>query len=273
MRRSFADMGTFFETLRDRNSTLFYFGLVCLAVAAVCFVLSRVTTTEVHHVNAWLKPLKFALSIAVYSWTMGWYCHYLTGFNLGVFNWTVVALWGFELLYIAYRASRGELSHFNQTSSWTSTLYVLMAVAATVVTLYTAYVGVLFFRQDFPELPVQYVWGIRLGILVFVVFSLQGFAMGARLSHSVGAVNDSSNLFIVGWSRTFGDLRVAHFIGMHALQVLPLLSYYVLKSTRWTVVLSVAYGALAAIALFQALQGRPLFPQHTNPSAPTQPNA
>ena len=95
--------------------------------------------------------------------------------------------------------------------------------------------------------------------------------MGARLSHSVGAVNDSSNLFIVGGSRTFGDLRVAHFIGMHALQVLPLLSYYVLKSTRWTFVVSMAYGALAAIALFQALQGRPLFPQHTNPSAPAHP--
>ena len=82
--------------------------------------------------------------------------------------------------------------------------------------------------------------------------------MGSRLSHSVGALNDNSNWFIVGWSKTVGDLRVAHFIGMHALQVLPLLSNYLLKNTKWTVAVSILYGLLAIATLVQALQGRPL---------------
>ena len=82
--------------------------------------------------------------------------------------------------------------------------------------------------------------------------------MGSRLNHSVGALNDNSNWFIVGWSKTVGDLRVAHFIGMHALQVLPILSYYVLKSTKLTVAFSMVYGLLALATLVQALQGRPI---------------
>jgi hypothetical protein len=82
--------------------------------------------------------------------------------------------------------------------------------------------------------------------------------MGSRLNHSVGALNDNSNWFIIGWSRTVGDLRVSHFIGMHALQVLPILSYYVLKNIKLTVGLSVVYGLLAMLTLIQALQGRPL---------------
>jgi NO-binding membrane sensor protein with MHYT domain len=82
--------------------------------------------------------------------------------------------------------------------------------------------------------------------------------MGSRLSHSVGALNDNSNWFIVGWSKTVGDLRVAHFIGMHALQVLPLLSYYLLKNTKWTIAVSILYGLLAIATLVQALQGKPL---------------
>lgn len=97
-----------------------------------------------------------------------------------------------------------------------------------------------------------------MGILIFVVFAFEGFAMGSRLSHTVGALNDNSNWFVVGWSKTVGDLRVSHFIGMHALQVLPILSYYLFKSTTWTIGLSLAYGLLALFTLVQALQGRPL---------------
>jgi hypothetical protein len=82
--------------------------------------------------------------------------------------------------------------------------------------------------------------------------------MGSRLNHSVGALNDNSNWFIVGWSKTVGDLRVSHFIGMHALQLLPILSYYILKNTKLTIGLSVAYGFLALLTLIQALQGKPL---------------
>jgi NO-binding membrane sensor protein with MHYT domain len=82
--------------------------------------------------------------------------------------------------------------------------------------------------------------------------------MGSRLNHSVGGLNENSNWFIMGWSKTVGDLRVSHFIGMHALQVLPLLSYYVLKNTKLTIGLSVVYGLLALLTLIQALQGKPL---------------
>jgi hypothetical protein len=91
-----------------------------------------------------------------------------------------------------------------------------------------------------------------------VIFSFQGFAMGSRLSHSVGAINDNSNWFIVGWSTTVGDLRIAHFIGMHALQVLPLLAYFLLKNVPLTISLSILYVLLAVYTLVQALQGKPL---------------
>ncbi len=259
----------FLHDLRGRNEALFFFGAACLLASLFFLGLTRVSNIQVYHVNAWFKPFKFAVSTWLFAWAMGWYCHYLHHFPTHVFNWTVIGLLGFEIVYIAWQAGRGEQSHYNTSTPVYAALFSMMALAASVVTLFTAYAGYRFFVEPFPDLPAHYVWAIRLGILIFVVFSFEGFLMGSRLSHSVGATNDNSDLWAIGWSRTVGDLRVAHFIGMHALQVLPVVSFYVLRSTRWTWVIAVLYGALAVFTLVQALQGRPLFPQSPNP-APNQ---
>ena len=251
----------FIQTLKSRNETLFIFGWVCLFIAILFLIFAKTTSTQVYGVNAWYKPFKFAFSTFTFAWAMAWYCSYLPDFNIKLFNWTIIVLLGFEIVYIAIQASKGQLSHYNVSSSFYSAMYSLMALAASLVTIYTAYVGVLFFKHSFPELPNYYVWAIRLGIIVFVIFSFEGFAMGSRMNHSVGALNDNSNWFILGWSKTVGDLRVAHFVGMHALQVLPFLSFYVLKNTKWTIGLSVLYGLLALMTLIQALQGKPLIRQ------------
>ena len=252
----------FSKELKIRNKELFYFGALCLVLSIVCIVLSKLTTTQIQGVNAWFKPFKFAVSIGLFAWTMAWYCHYLLHLNTSIFNWTVIILFGLELVYIIFQASNGQLSHFNISTVTYSMLYSLMGLAVTIITLYTAYIGLLFFAQSFPSLPIYYLWAIRLGILIFVVFSFEGALMGSRMNHSVGAINDNSNWFIVGWSKTVGDLRVSHFIGMHALQLLPLLSFYIFKNTKSTIIISLLYAVLAVTTLVQALNGKPIFSQN-----------
>lgn len=249
----------FIQQLKERNETLFYFGLICLLLSLLFLFVARTTSVDVYGVNAWYKPFKFAISTFTFAWAMAWYCFYLPNFNVSYFNWSVILLLGFEIAYIAFQAGRGQLSHYNLSTPLYSALFSMMALAATLVTIYTAYIGFLFFSNDFSMLPSYYVWAIRLSIILFVIFSFEGFAMGSRLSHSVGALNDNSNLFILGWSKTVGDLRVAHFIGMHALQLLPIISFYLLKNTKLVIVLSILYGLLALITLIQALKGKSIF--------------
>jgi hypothetical protein len=248
----------FLHHLKQRNETLFYYGLLCLVLSLVFIALTKINTTQVYNVNAWYKPFKFAFSTFLFAWAMAWYCYYLPNFNIKLFNWAVIILLGFEIVYIALQANKGQLSHYNLSTPVYAALYSMMALAASAVTIYTAYVGLLFFTNTFPDLPNYYLWAIRFGIILFVIFSFEGFAMGSRLNHSVGALNDNSSWFIIGWSKTVGDLRVAHFIGMHALQVLPVLSFYVFKNTKLTLALSLLYGLLALLTLIQALQGKPL---------------
>ena len=251
-------MKNFLETLYLRNEALTIFGAICLLAAIVFFILSRTTGIEVAGVNAWYKPMKFALSTLLFSWAMAWYSQYFGALtNLKAYNWGVILLLGFEVVYIAWQAGRGQLSHYNQSTPFYGFMFSMMALAATVVTLWTAYIGLLFFKNDFPELPDYYRWGIRLGIVIFVIFSLEGFVMGSRLSHTIGGPDGNHGIPFLNWSNKYGDLRIAHFIGMHALQVLPILAFHLLKKVKFTIALAVIYGLLAVFILVQTLGGKP----------------
>ena len=37
----------------------------------------QVDDTTIMGINAWIKPIKFLISVAIYSWTMGWLLYYL----------------------------------------------------------------------------------------------------------------------------------------------------------------------------------------------------
>jgi len=253
-------MFDFFSTLKFRNEALFTFGLICIIGAVICIAVSFFSHSEVRGANAWFKPFKFFLSIALYSWAMAWFNFYLPpSRGLTVFNWVVIIGLGFEVVYITLQAWRGQESHFNVSSVFYGVMYSLMGLAATVVTLYTAYIGYKFFQVDLSHLPDYYVWSIRFSIILFVIFAFEGFIMGRALSHTVGGPDGGPGLPLLGWSYQYGDPRIAHFIGMHALQVLPLLSFYLLKGVHLTFVVAIIYTAVAVLVLVQALQGKPIY--------------
>ena len=250
----------FFKTLQQRNQPLFYFGMACILSALVCLVLMAVSTTQVMGINAWIKPFKFFLSSAIFSFTMGWIMVYLKEEKkVRIYSAVLILVLAFEIIYIAYQAAYGRLSHFNISSAFYGMMFSLMGIAITILTLWTAYIGFLFFIKTFPALPKAYVWGIRLGILFFVLFAFEGGLMAARLSHTVGAADGGGGLPLTNWSTKYGDLRIAHFLGMHSLQLLPLFSWYLAKNTKATFIAAAIYFILTRLLFVQALLAKPFF--------------
>jgi hypothetical protein len=253
-------VGDILNSIREKNALLFYFGTVCFIAGLVCIVLMQTTNQRIMGVSAWLKPMKFYLSIAIFSWSMGFYMQFLDAqAKVSVYNYVLVAGMLIELLIITGQAARGQLSHFNVSTPLNGALFSIMGITIVIVNLWTAYIGYLFFEQSGFDIPMDWVWGIRLGIIISVIFAFQGGIMGGMLRHTVGAEDGGAGIPLVNWSKNNGDLRIAHFFGLHALQIIPLLSMLIARNTMHVIAIATAYTLFVVYTLVQALQGKSLF--------------
>ncbi len=222
-------------------------------------------------VDVWLKPLKFELALGLFALTLAWFMPLAgKGFRR---SWAGrYVAWGFalpatfEIVYIAWRASRGEASHFNTSTPVASALYSLMGIGAIILTSTSPLLAWGIARNRSPIIP-AYRLAVVLGLsLTFVLGGLEGLIMSTHGSHAVGAAAaGDAGVPIFGWLRSAGDLRVAHFLGIHVQQILPVfgaLAAWLLAARARPVVLGFAilYSGLVVALFVEAMMGRPLLP-------------
>ena len=231
---------------------------------------------------AWLKPAKFAASIAIYTLTLAWLFTFLPEWRRtrAIVGWTTAGILVMELIVIDVQAWRGTTSHFNVGTVLDGVLFTLMGVGILVQTLTSIAIAVTLWRQPFADRALG--WALRLGMTMTIVGAFTGGLMtrptAAQLAeaqvtqriaiagaHTVGAPDGGPGLAGTGWSRDHGDLRVPHFVGLHALQVLPLFLLLVRRRVaaerarvRLTMTTAASYAALYGILLWQALRGQAL---------------
>jgi hypothetical protein len=200
--------------------------------------------------SVWLKPMKFALSLAVLAWTTAFFASHVQASKrraLAVVRWTLIGAALFEFGYIALQAALGEGSHYNVGDPLHGALYTLMGLGALLLTGTQARLAWLVARHARPGLDPAY----RLAVVVGLAFAfVLGTASGVPLS--MLQPPDANTLPLVGW-HLWGDLRPAHFVGLHAEQALPLLGAW-LAARRHPRSRGVVIGAsLAWVALFVLL--------------------
>ena len=260
----------FLADLRARSPALFRAALGHLALAVVFGLLIAVDSREILGVSRWLKPLKFALSIALYLGTLGWILGRLPITVRGVrgITWGAIGAMVIEMVGIGGQSARGTTSHFNQATPFDGAVFGLMGLAIAANTVLVGWTLVLCLRHR-PSLAPPVLTGVRLGLLLFLLASVQGGLIVSNQAHSVGAPDGGPGLPLLNWSTRVGDLRVAHFLGLHALQLLPLAGWWLAacgsaaRATRVVWFLALLYAAAFALTLLQAWHGRPLMPLAT----------
>jgi hypothetical protein len=254
-------MKNLFTRIRTISPVLYYCGLAHLALFVLLIIVAQFDHRYLMGINLWTKPGKFAISIAIYCLTWPLLLQYLPFERLKrrFANFTAFAMY-FEMLAITTQAAKGQLSHYNITSTYNALLFSAMGIVIVSQTIFAIYVGFRFFKVKPGQITPALLWAIRLGIIMAGVFAMEGGIMASRLAHTVGAPDGGPGLPLLNWSRIAGDLRIAHFMGLHALQLVPLFVIVTgVKSARPAIVFASVYFVAVSLLFAEAMLGRPLF--------------
>ncbi|WP_433260870.1 hypothetical protein ACQPWR_18535 [Micromonospora vinacea] len=259
----------------NRPLMVFVSAMAVLAVVAVVGILvdPRVLTGA----PIWLKPFKFAVSFVLYGVTLAWMLSLLPRRSRAV-EWAVtiiVAMSVIEMVVIVGQVVRGQTSHFNDTTPLNTALFAAMGAAIMVLFFAHLVIGIVVLIQRIPDRVAATAvgWGLGLSLLGMLAAVPMALPMqdpgieGITGAHSVGVLDGGPGLPVVGWSTTGGDLRIGHFVGLHALQALPILAIVLSRfatrldertRARLLVVAGGAYGVLTVLLTWQALRKQPL---------------
>jgi hypothetical protein len=260
--------------------------LMCVAAlmvvcTVVCVAGVIIDPRQILGAPAWLKPLKFSLSILVYAVTWAWLLAHLPRWQhiAHRFGTVIAVALAIEQILIIWAAATGTTSHFNVSSPLHIAVWAIMASAITTLYVCTFATSIAVFFLRLPTRSLTY--SVRAGVLLALVGIGVAFLMTAPSSdqmtvpmdvigaHSVGVADGGPGLPILGWSTIAGDYRVAHFVGMHALQLLPLFAIALRAAgrrfpllrpdtvqLRLVVAASIAYFAVVVLFTLQAAAGQ-----------------
>jgi hypothetical protein len=266
----FASGGAF--NLYRQQPALIIFGAMITAMMLPAFFAFLIETRTFNGINVWIKPLKFMSSAAIFLFTLALFMPFLDKADrerksVRFMVWTVSIILLLEILYITYRASLAEASHFNRTTTRDIVYYALMGVGILTATVMSGWFGWLMLRAKDKIANTDLRFAIAMGLIFGCVLgSITGQYMSSQNNHWVGGIaTDAGGSFFFGWSRTGGDLRAAHFLGLHAMQGIPLAGWlatrYAPTRTRGIVIVTtVLWTAVTLAVLVQAMMGRSLFP-------------
>ena len=258
----------FFAELDVKDRMLARFGWLLVLSVPVFAIAGLVAPPAATGVNAWIKPIKFAISFATFVWTVSLFLQVLSmpRWQRQLARYTMLGSVIIEMLSLAAQAWRASVAHPAAIDFWITQATTAMVSVNTCLTIWLL---VFFFgsRERINIADAAQVMAIRLSIIIFLLGNAIGGYMLARGAHCVGAPDGGPGLPFVNWSVIAGDLRIAHFIAIHAIQLLPLFAWLLwqmgprptVKARRITVyIAALALTIVVGGTFVQAALGHPL---------------
>ncbi len=254
------------QTVRRKSPILYFILLIHLLMIIGALIGLLTDDRTLMGVNVWIKPLKFSISTGVYILTVGYLTTLYPFSNVKrhIINHLVAWTLLLEIVIVFYQASRGVQSHYNTSTSFDGILFAMMGILIAINVLIMIWFIIETVRLKVKVEPTVR-WGLLIGWIIVFFGSWVGSQMIDQMSHNVGVADGGEGLPLLNWSTVAGDLRVAHFFGLHAIQIIPIFAYFLHKQTKLTfksrllIVLSfgIVYAAFISFVYYQASQGKP----------------
>jgi hypothetical protein len=217
------------------TKSLFWLAVLCVVVAVALIPLWILDSRELLGVSVWEKPIKFYISVAIFSFTYSWLSSFLTrgGRWVKLTGFVIAVSLAVEIVIILAMASIGETSHFNVSTPTAIAIWSIMATFISIVLFSTIFISLMIMFQKQQEFNLKL--ALALGSINTAVGMGLAYLMtwptatqlanyqGIAGAHAVGVSDGGPGLPFLGWSTVAGDLRVGHFFGLHSIQVAAIL--------------------------------------------------
>ena len=260
------DLKHVLKSVRQSSPKLYAIAVFHVILAVVCVIGLLVDDRTLMGINVWIKPLKFCISGAIFITTVGYltsvypYSNRKKNVINNLVSWTLLV----EILIIVGQAARGIQSHYNTSNALDGILFAMMGILIGVNVFVMVWLMFDAIRLKMP-FGSSIKWAIVLGWAVVIFGSWVGGQMIGQMAHNVGVVDGGEGLPLLNWSTVAGDLRVAHFFGLHGIQIIPL--FALVLSRKWKVseqqrlavviVFGLIYTAFIGYTFWQAKQAMP----------------
>jgi hypothetical protein len=214
-------IGSTWQSQSWTSKFLVIYGLIMLVILILTFAWSLNDDRLIRDVGVWVKPMKFMAATSLFALTTVWVLR-IANSNVdqtNAFAWITALLVStslFEVVYISYQASQASASHYNVSDPFHAFMFGVMALAAVGLTASQAWLAWEIWKEKSgAEIPVETL-GVVIGLtMTFVLSTISGFMLGGNQPPA------GQGLPIVGW-HLYKDIRPAHFLGVHAQQLIPL---------------------------------------------------
>jgi len=212
------------ETLKHSNPFYFYTGLGFIGLGIITLILIFFDSTQVSGINRWIKPTKFAFSIGLYIITLIYVfdllpVHWITQIAGSIIIITMVG----EIICTVLQASRAVASHFNTSTPFDAKVFSIMGVLIFINTFILIILMLIIIARPEIDLTTKVAFVAALGSIL--IASYFGVKMVSINHHHLYPEMSGRSVPFLGWNIKAGDLRIPHFIGLHGLQIIPLVAF------------------------------------------------
>ena len=224
---------SFAISLLQEESLILRSGIILLTLVPLYLLLAYGDATAALN-NPWFKPIKFAISFATFLWTVA---AFLLAVKLPAWQKTlarriVCGSVAIEMVCLTVQAWRvvhaqatATLLDRGMNQALSSAILVITAFSIWLLWLFCGAARRIAVRDGILLVS------IRASLIIFLMGNAIGGYMLARGSHTVGASDGGPGLPFLRWSTVAGDLRISHFIALHAIQLLPLFAWAISQFT------------------------------------------
>ena len=256
------------NTIVKNNSKItYYHALFLLAISLISIGGMIFDDRTLMGVSVWLKPFKFGISGAIFVYSIGYFSHL---YNYGkrkknFVNHLIAWSTSIDIVIILIQAARGVKSHYNMSSAFDGILFAMMGFLISLSVLVMVIFMIDTVRRK-PKVSFAILSALFMGWIAMLYGSYVGGQMIGQMAHNVGVADGGAGMPLVNWSLSGGDLRIAHFFGIHAIQIIPIAGFLFtkkwsnapLKAVIATGLFGFLYIGLIAFTFYQAANGIPL---------------